>query len=316
VQARYAIPRLYRDHRELAADPEVDAVGVSAAWALQGEIARECLSAGKHVFMEKPMAISVAQAERILAAARETGARLMVGYMKRYDAGNLLARDTIAAWRASGEMGGVTFARNHGFGGDWIAGMDAPLETSDEPMPPAPTEEHLPAWLPPERGRAYVSFLQQYTHNVNLLRFLLDAGDRVGVRHIDLAPDGYTGVTVLDVGDVRATLETGSVAYHRWDEHTQVYFERGWVHTWAPPLLQRNTVAEVEVYRNDGEGASARHTLTRPIAEPRWSWAYRREAEHFVECLRTGQPFASSGEDTLTDVRVFEEIYRRWLDIS
>ncbi len=316
VQARYRIPRLYRDHRELAADPQVNAVGLSAAWALQGEIARECLAAGKHVFMEKPMAISVAQGERILAASRETGARLMVGYMKQYDAGNLLVRDTIAGWRATGEAGEVTFARNHGFGGDWTAGIDVRVETSDEPMPPSPTEENLPEWLPSESGRAYVGYLQQYTHNVNLLRFLLDAGNEASVRDVDLDPDGYTGVVILDLDGVRATLETGSLRYHRWDEHTQVYFERGWVHTWAPPLLQRNTVAEVEVYRSDAEGLSGRHTLTRPIPEPRWSWAYRREAEHFIECLRTGQSFASSGEDTLTDVRVFEEIYRRWLSIG
>lgn len=320
VQARYTIPRLYRDHHELIADADVDAVGLSAAFAIQGEIARDCLAAGKHVFMEKPMAISVAQAQRLLEAAHSSGARLMVGYMKRYDAGNLLAHQTIAGWRASGEAGRVTYARAHGFGGDWTAGIDVPLETSQEPMPTAPMEQLLPEWLPPEWGKAYVGYLQQYTHNVNLLRFLLDAGDRITVRHVDLDPDGYTGTVTLAFDGIRATLETGSVRFHRWDEHTQVYFERGWVHTWAPPLLQRNTVAEVEIYRSDPAGASGslgtasvQHTITRPIPEPRWSWAYKREAQHFIQCLRTGEPFMSSGEDTLTDARIFEEIYRQWL---
>lgn len=311
VRAAYGVPRLYRDHRELAEDPEVDAVGVSAAWAVQGEIARDMLLAGKHVFVEKPLFVSVAQAERILGAARATGARLMVGYMKRYDAGNRLARDTIAAWRASGELGAITYARAHGFGGDWTGGNDVPLLTTDEPIPPARTAEHLPAWLPPEWGEPYVVYLQQYTHNVNLLRFLLGAGDSVRVRHADLNPDGYAGTVVLDVEGVRAVLETGNLAYHRWDEHTQVYFDRGWVHVWSPPLLLRNAVAEVELYRSD-EG---RHTHTRPIPEPRWSWVYRREAEHFIERLRSGEPFESSGEDTLADVRAFGEIYWVWLQL-
>jgi hypothetical protein len=92
-------------------------------------------------------------------------------------------------------------------------------------------------------------------------------------------------------------LETGQLRYHRWDEHTQAYFERGWVHTWAPPLLQRNAVAEVELYRSDAEGAEGRlegtgrtaHGITRAILEPRWSWAYKREAAHFVSAL-TGAP--------------------------
>ena len=321
VRRRYGIPRLYRDHRGLLDDPEFDAVAVSAPFALQGEIARQCLAAGKPVFMEKPMAISLGQAEAILTAGAASGARLMVAYMKRYDAGNELVHDTVARWRASGELGRVVYTRAHGYCGDWTAGIDLPaVETTAEPAPAAPTEEYLPAWLPREWARSYVGYLQQYTHNVNLLRFLLDAGDRAKVRHADLDPDGYTGVVVLGVDGVRAVLETGRLRYHRWDEHTQVYFERGWVQTWAPPLLLRNAVAEVEVYRTDEAGApgalgaqGVQHTITRPIPEPRWSWAYKREAAHFIECLRTGAPFRSPGEDALTDVRLFEEVFRTWL---
>jgi predicted dehydrogenase len=323
VQRRFGIPRLYPDHRAVAADPEVDAVAVSAPFALQGEIARDCLAAGKHVFMEKPMAVSLAQADRILEAERAGGARLMVGYMKRYDAGNELAHDTVAEWRRSGELGRLRYVRAHGFCGDWVAGLDTPTETAGgEPAPPDPREGQLPDWLPPEHHRHYVSYLQQYTHNVNLLRYLLDAGDDARVTHVDLDPDGLTGVALLHVGGVRCLLETGSLRYHRWDEHTQAYFERGWVHTWAPPLLLRNAAAEVEIYRSDEGGApgalgdhGVQHTITRALPEPRWSWAYKREAEHFVECLRSSAPCRSSGQDTRTDVRLFEDLYRTWLQL-
>jgi predicted dehydrogenase len=320
VRRRHGIERLYPDHRAMLAEADIDAVAVSAGWALQAELARDCLAAGKHVFMEKPMAVSVAQGERLLAAGRATGARLMVGYMKRYDAGNELAQATVAGWRRDGSAGAITYARAHGFGGDWIAGLDVPVEESTESLPPAPTEENLPDWLPPERGRAFAHYLQQYVHNLNLLRFLLDGGAEAHVRYADLDADGYGGVAILEVGGVRCSLETGQLDYHRWDEHTQVYFERGWVHTWAPPLLLRNSVAEVEIYRAAPEGApadtsagAARHVVSRPLAEPRWSWAYTREAEHFIDCLRTGAPFRSPGEDALTDVRLCEEIYRNWL---
>ncbi|MGH2371597.1 MAG: Gfo/Idh/MocA family protein, partial [Chloroflexota bacterium] len=255
VQRRYDIPRLYTDHRALAADPDVEAVAVSAPFALQGEIARECLLAGKPVFMEKPMAVSLDQADAILAAEGVGGARLMVAYMKRYDPGNELVHDLVAEWRRTGEVGRLLYVRAHGFCGDWRAGIDVPVETTDEAAPPASPEAHLPEWLPPERARQYVVYLQQYTHNVNLLRFLLDAGDDARVRHVDLDDDGYTGVAILAVGGVRCVLETGSLRYHRWDEHTQVYFQRGWVHTWAPPLLLRNAVAEVEVYRSEDGGS-------------------------------------------------------------
>ena len=99
VRQRFGIPRLYRDHQELLADPDIEAVAVSAAFAVQGELARQALLAGKDVFMEKPMAISLVQADAILEAERESGKRLMVGYMKRYDAGNELVKSLIDAVR-------------------------------------------------------------------------------------------------------------------------------------------------------------------------------------------------------------------------
>ncbi|HET6777272.1 MAG TPA: hypothetical protein VFH26_00105 [Gemmatimonadales bacterium] len=116
---------------------------------------------------------------------------------------------------------------------------------------------------------------------------------------------------------MRCVFETGHLWYHRLDDHTQVYFERGWVRSVAPPPLLRNGVAEVEVYRCYSEGApglpGVHHTLTTPQAEPRWGWPYKREAEHFVTCLQRGEPFRSPGEEAVTDTRLFEEIFRTWL---
>jgi len=306
VQERYGIPRLFPHHLDLAAAPDIEAVAVSADFSVQGEIARDLLSAGKHVFMEKPMAVSLAQAEAILAAGRGTGGRLMVGYMKRYDAGNEVAKRAVDRFRTSGELGSITYVRNHGFCGDWICGLDTPLETTEEPKPEAPPI--LPEWLPPRLARPYVGYLQQYTHNLNLLRWFLDAGDGATVRHVDLDEDGYTGVVVLEVGGVRAVMESGSVSHYRWDEHTQIYFQDGWVKAWAPPLLLKNVPAEVEIYR-----AGEAQVIERPMPRPAWSWSYRREAEHFIACLQSGEPFRSSGEDTRSDVRLMEEIYRAHL---
>ena len=307
VQQRWGIPQLYTDHTELAADPEIEAVAVSADFALQGEIAKDLLSAGKQVFMEKPMAVSIEQAESIVAAGKAAGTKLMIGYMKRYDAGNELVRAKVDQFRETGELGGMTYVRNHGFCGEWICNLDTPMITSDVPKPEAPAQ--TPEWLPAKWVRPYLSYLQQYTHNINLLRWFLDAGDQAQVKHVDLDDNGYSGIVIFDMAGVRVTLETGKVSHYRWDEHTQIYFEDGWVHTWAPPLLLKNTPAEVEIYR-----AGEAQEISRPIPKPNWTWAYRRELEHFIENVRNDTPFRSSGEDTLTDVRLFEDIYRLLLD--
>jgi predicted dehydrogenase len=307
VQDRYRIPLVYSDHHELAKNPDIEAVAVSADFSLQGEIAKDLLRAGKHVFMEKPMAVSVEQAKAIVTASKESGKKLMVGYMKRYDSGNELVKSAITQFRNTGELGRITYARNHGFCGDWVANLDTPMDVTDEPKPSAPMI--VPEWLPKEWVGPYLGYLQQYTHNINLMRWFLDAGDNVKVKSVDLDDNGYTGVTIMDMGGVRVTLETGGLSHYRWDEHSQIYFENGWVHTWAPPLLLKNTPADVEIYR-----AGEVQEFSHPVPKPRWTWSYRREAEYFVANVRNDEPFRSSAEDTLTDVRLFEEIYKVFLD--
>jgi predicted dehydrogenase len=309
---RYRIPKVYANHLELAEDPEIEAVGVSAGFAQQGEIAADLLRAGKHVFMEKPMAVSIVQAEHILAAAREGNARLMVGYMKRYDPGNQLARETIARRRAEGDLGRVLFARNHGFCGNWLTDLDTSrMIRTDEPLPATSYRAQLPDWLPEQQVKSYINYLQQYTHNINLLRYLLDAGDDARVRAVDLDADGITGVVTLEIAGVRSVIESGSIAFHAWDEHTQIYFQKGWVQIAAPTFFANPAQSRVEIYEG---GPSAAYHI--PVVRPGTAWHYREEAAFFVRALRTGEPFPSSGEDTLTDIRLYEEIYRRYLDIA
>jgi len=308
VRSRLGVPKLYASHAELAQDAEIDAVGVSGHFVAQGEVAIDLLRAGKCVIMEKPMAVSLAQAQRILAAERQGGGRLMVAYMKRYDAGNVLFKQMMDAFLSSGELGDVQYVRNHGFCGDWTAGIDAPMDTTDEPYPPAPSA--WPDWLPEGHRKGYIGYLQQYTHNVNLVRWFLDAGDDASVKAVDLDDDGMTGVAVLDVAGRRALIESGSLPYHAWEEHTQVYFQKGWMRTCAPPLLLKNVPATVEVYRGD----RAEKVLADHFPAGGWTWSYKEEMRHFVDCVMTGRPFRSPAADAMSDVRLLEDIYRRHVE--
>jgi predicted dehydrogenase len=304
VQGRYGIPRLYENHLALADDPDIDAVAVSGHYCTQGEIAIDLLRAGKDVFLEKPMAVSVDQADRMLAAEAESGRRLMIGYMKRYDDGNVLLKSLLDDPEIRDRLGALFYLRLHEFAGDWLGGLDTALETTDEPLPPAPACM-LPSWLPNDLEQGYLNYLQEYTHQINLVRWLLEAGDEVDVSSVDLDDDGYTGVTVLRVNGVRAVLESGAHGYSVWDEFMQMYFERGWIRTLVPPLLARNVPVRLEIYYS-GRPYGTVETVT--PSEP--GWAYRAELEHFVECLRTGQPFRSPAVDTRHDVIALERIYR------
>ncbi len=73
-----------RDYRELLARKDIDAVAVTSPDFCHEEHAVAALEAGKHVFCEKPLAITTAGCDRILAAWKKSGKRLMVGFNMRY----------------------------------------------------------------------------------------------------------------------------------------------------------------------------------------------------------------------------------------
>jgi len=72
------------DYREIMANPKVDVVFVCTPDHLHAEHAIAALEAGKHVFLEKPMAISIEDCDRILAAAEKSRGKLFVGHNMRY----------------------------------------------------------------------------------------------------------------------------------------------------------------------------------------------------------------------------------------
>jgi predicted dehydrogenase len=78
--AELGFARATKDWRSLVADPAVDVVSITAPNEFHAEMAVAALEAGKHVWCEKPMAIALADAERMCAAARGSGRVAVLGY--------------------------------------------------------------------------------------------------------------------------------------------------------------------------------------------------------------------------------------------
>jgi predicted dehydrogenase len=87
VADRFPAVALAEDLDELLADRSLDAVALATPVATHGELAVRVLEAGKHCFVEKPLAQSVASAERAVAAAQDSGRVLMVGHLLEYHPG-------------------------------------------------------------------------------------------------------------------------------------------------------------------------------------------------------------------------------------
>src|SRR3989440_2078143 len=85
MAGRYAVAGSYEDHRVLLDEGGVDAVVVSAPAATHAEVTIDALDSGVHVFVEKPLCITLADADRIVAARDRAGKVVQVGYMKRFD---------------------------------------------------------------------------------------------------------------------------------------------------------------------------------------------------------------------------------------
>jgi predicted dehydrogenase len=74
------------DYRELLELAEIDAVYVSATpETTHYPITRDCLAAGKHVFLEKPIALELAEADELIAMARERQLKFTIGYSQRFN---------------------------------------------------------------------------------------------------------------------------------------------------------------------------------------------------------------------------------------
>src|SRR5262245_21115968 len=83
--ARYGIGGLHADYRAMLDDGGLDAVVVCTPHGTHAEIVRAALDAGLHVFVEKPMCITLTDADAIVAARDRAGTVVQVGTMKRYD---------------------------------------------------------------------------------------------------------------------------------------------------------------------------------------------------------------------------------------
>ena len=82
MSSDYGVPVL--EWAEILADPAIDAVSLATPAVAHARMAIEAIEAGKHVFVEKPLALNSADAEGVVAAASAAGRTLMVGHLLQY----------------------------------------------------------------------------------------------------------------------------------------------------------------------------------------------------------------------------------------
>ena len=116
VAAEYGVPERsiydYKNFDSIKDNPDIDIVYVCLPVSMHAEYTIRAAAAGKHVMCEKPMAVSSAECEAMIAACKKAGKKLMIGYRCHFEAYNLEA----VRRARSGEIGKLRYFRSeHGF---------------------------------------------------------------------------------------------------------------------------------------------------------------------------------------------------------
>lgn len=279
VAASHAIPRAYGSYEALLADADVDAVYIPLPNHLHAQWAIAAANAGKHVLCEKPLAMTVAEAERMIEAADRAGVALMEAFMYRHHPSWVAARELVA----SGRIGDLVAVQS------WFSYFN------DDPS-------NIRNILDAGGGALY----DIGCYCVNLSRMLFDAEpDRV-LGAIARDPVGGTDTlvsAVLGFGDRHATFAASTRAED--DQRVDVYGTAGRIRIDIPFNIPPDRPTRIHVASGgDPPAAPAVETLTFDPFDP-----YTAEAERFAAAVLAGSPVPVPPSDAVANLRVIEALF-------
>jgi predicted dehydrogenase len=311
----YDVPpeRRFVDYRDLVrGDVEAVIVCPSGSHAAPSIAAAR---AGKHVFVEKPMCTTVAEAEAMVAAAEQAERLLMVGYMKRHDPTYQYAQARVR------EMTDVRFIQvNHLHPDNNLHTAEFRVHRFDD-IPAAMREataaeyrrgvaEALgfpdPERVPPALFRAYSTILGSMIHDLGNLHGLF--GPPARVRSTEIWAEGRGISTVLEYPDERRAVCTWVDLPELWEfrETLEVYGSRERVLVSFPTGFSRGLPSTVTVHGMDADRT--------PWKRER-SWhdnPFKLELQHFRVCVRDGKTPITDGRSAVHDIALVRDIVRAY----
>lgn len=265
-----------------------DAVVITTPTFAHEDPAVAAAEAGKHIFLEKPMALNLEECDRIIEAAQKNGVLLQMGFMRRFDPEFQAAASRIEA----GEIGRPMMIKSLTHGPGLPPPWARRLETSNGNL--AEVNSHdwdCTRWLMgsnPERVYVEIANFKGEARGVKDEDFYDNA--LVNIRFESGGLGSISGICPCDYG---------------YDARVEIVGEKGIMQIGE---MQGQAVV-VGINRDEG--------LQTPIFRTwpeRFAWAYIREMEHFVDCIQTDRKPAVNGEDgrwavacVLAGTRSFQE---------
>jgi len=311
--ARYGVPGLYPDYRSMLDAGGLDAVVVTSPAGTHAEVVLAALDAGLHVFVEKPMCITVADADAIIAARDRSGKVVQVGTMKRYDPAVEAMLEALPSSAADLRYVSVVVndAEFEPFFEAWeiVRGSDVPTDLivatrrqeaeQVEAAVGSGTEDVVRAFSE--------SFLGSLLHDLNVVHAMLARlGEPLPAQVV--AGDWWNGGRAV-YGALR--LANGARVDGAWVQmletfeyrETIQFFFAEEIHTLefpSPWLKQYPTVYRRS--RREGRAAEA-------VVRSAFDESFSRELRHFHECVTEGVPVRTPPEDARLDIEVLTQMF-------
>ncbi len=276
--AEHNIPRFYAAAEDLAADPDVDAVFIVSANATHCAETIAAARAGKHVIVEKPMAMDVREAEEMIAICARQNVRLMVAHMIRFSPMVHRMREVVH----SGILGKLVYAR-----ADFV--YDGRLSRRD--------------WLRDRVVAGGGPVFDIGVHCLDTLRFVLDDEVQDVRAVLNPSPSASRTEETAQLGLRFAGGTIGSIfcSYEAPVRRKEIEIMG---------LEGRMTAGEFTV----GDVTAQLHVDTSTDSRPEKPRVetfqvpnlYIKEISHFVDAVRTGSPLVTPGENGLANQRVLD----------
>lgn len=279
IAKRLRIPRVHASYEALLADPEVDAVYVPLPNHLHAEWTLAAARAGKHVLCEKPLAMTAADAERMVESCRVEGVLLMEAFMYRLHPSWVAVRDLVTG----GRIGRLTAVDS------WFSYYN------DDPA----NIRNIRA-----SGGGALYDIGCYSVNLSRMLFGAEPGRVTGavVRDPASGVDVLTsGVLAFDAGIATFTCTTRAEP----DQRVDVYGTEGRITIPIPFNIPPDRPTNVYVTAGgDPPVAPDTEALTFAAADP-----YAVEADRFADAVLDGAPLPTPPEDAVANLRVIERLF-------
>jgi predicted dehydrogenase len=307
---RYGAARRHSSAEALIDDPALDAVFILTPDHLHAPLLERAMRAGRHVFVEKPAALTAGELRPLVALERERRAVVFVGYMRRY------ARAFLELQRRMPARDEILHVRIRDLirESEFFANQTRPVLRAED-VPPAVVEDGrrqgealvrsvLGAGATAEQVRAYRLLTGLASHSVSAMRELLGPPLRVAAAR---QHRGDTVVILFDYGQFTALYEAVIHEVARFDAGIEVLTaDRHFRITYDTPYI-RFLPTRLEVT------ASGTASTATEIVGPFHEDAFRLELDAFHEAVTGGGYPKTTLEDSLADLELFADVGRHFL---